>query len=483
MGAFNIRKDLKAYVKYSLKNGQKIVPGSLVFRKSVPRDPGIWKEVPTVKCCTSFSSCAGGGFWANAIEQEFYSYPKSVGIGNDCSIYYFGSNGDYPQFLKFNSDGSLVWNSPYSTNQEWDQQSIKAIPDNSGAIAVFQNTIVKLSAEDGSLVWKKTWGDSNYVYLVGVDFDAQNNIILFAIDHDVKYFLVKINSVTGDVISQKEIDFSPIGENIQVESQVVPKIDGSGNIYICGTLNYNSPTFNYGPIVLKFDNQFNLSLSIYVNINDNNETEQSSFDIDLLGNYYITTGLWLTKVNNNGDHAWTVQCEGIETGNSLYLYCCAVSPEGDVYWVYNQYDANWNDNDPDYVDKIVVVKINTEGVLQWATSIGYAPGGSYSNIYVGGWQGTNDPIQYKNGVLAICGNMPNYSLNHLLKVSPDQVTGTFGDFVYEDITDKLSFNNYESVTNVISPTVSDSTYFDPSNEYNVSLDPGTNSVTVTTNPT
>ncbi len=490
MPGFNIRKHLKAYVKYNLKNGQKIVPGSLIFREKQPKDPGIWREVNMVKCCTGGGggvNCAGGGFWVDVIDREFYNYPISTCVGNDCSVYYFtqGNDGDIePHFLKFTSGGDLVWSAPYEESQYRDNQSIKAIPDNSGAIAVREDTLINLSAEDGSIVWHKSWGENDYVYINGVTFNRTGDIILFAMDYDIRFFFVKLDAATGTVITEKQIDFEDFFTSPYAESYTVPRIDSAGNIYVCGTYYYGENPFNYSLIVIKLDQNFDVIWSKYLNYVSDDRTYNSGFDIDSAGNSYVVDAdiTSLAKVNTSGLVDWAIHCQGTDTGNRFYLYCCAVSPEGDVYWVYNNSNTVW-DTSGDGISEINVFKFNTEGVLQWVTAIAYAPGGIKETLYVGGWRGTNDPIEFKNGVLVICGNMPNPSLNHLIKVSPTQTTGTFGDFIYEDITDKVTVVAETVTAEEFTLTTGLSTYFDVSNEKSTTFTLIENPTTVTTTPT
>jgi len=488
MAGFNIRKHLKAYVKYNLHNGQKIVPGSLIFREQPPKDPGIWKEVDTVKCCPGDISCAGGGFWINEIEMFSLTYPTAAVVGNDCNIYNFlGDNGFY-QFLKFNKSGDLVWNVSYDISELYMTTSTMKISPDGDLYSMGEYGLAKLKSKDGSVVWSKGWGFVDSITILGIAFDKTGNIIMFAIDYDLLFFIVKINPNTGAVITQKQIDFSGISDNGYTESYSIPFIDDSGNIYICGTYYYSYPDYYSGGVFIKLDSNFNIITSVYLNSLNNSYEYQSSLAIDALGNSYmvIDDGLSVVKLDADSQVVWAKGGISPVTTYEIELYSCVVSPVGDVFWIYNFDDGYWNNVDPDYNSRMIVVKFNSLGERQWITAVTYAPGGTPTNLYMGGWNIANDPVEYKNGVIVIAAWSPSYGptpADLLIKLSPNEQTlGTFGDFTFADITDKFDITDSPVTPVNISLTISDSNYFDEYNETEITYTASTNDITVTKTP-
>jgi hypothetical protein len=496
MPGFNLRKHLKAYVKYGLHNGQKIVPGSLIFRESPPRDPGIWKEVDTVKCCPKGGPCSSGGYWVNLIinENEIGSYPVSTAIDSNCNIYSFQeiipsfyTDPDKIQIIKFNSKGDVVWDVGYqvSTSISSNWQYISVSPNDENLVVVNQEGIYVLNTSNGSIKWDRFWGHPlQYLEVVGTTFDSDGNIIILGLDFEEYYYIGKIDIQTGVTLNQKKISYliqSGFGEIYSP-----PFLDKEGNIYIGGT--YYFPYVPYdglsGPHVTKLDANFNFVWSTFLNSPLDSYTNITSFTADGLGNSYVVglDGGSLGKFDSNGDIQWNVTCVDSVIAQDMYLYCCTSSPEGDVFWVYT-YQNDWDGQGN--IDELIIVKFNTLGQKQSATGISYAPGGIKQQFNIGGWNFTNAPMDYKNGTISIPCNTPYpYDKNFLIKFSADNnVFGVFGDYIYRDVSSFINVTNSAYTKLSMTAEITDTLAFSDANEIFVSDIPATIDLTVTNTKT
>jgi len=194
-------------------------------------------------------SADGSLLWQKTWGGSEWEEGNGVAVDGSGNIYVTGTTNNFGAgsydliLLKYNADGSLLWQKTWG-GSDWDFGYGVAV-DGSGNIYVTGRTenfgagnddlvLLKYSA-DGSLLWQKTWGGSNTDWSWGVAVDGSGNIYVTGRTKSFgagssDLILLKY-SADGSLLSQKTWGGSDgdYGNDVAV--------DGSGNIYVTGYTN------------------------------------------------------------------------------------------------------------------------------------------------------------------------------------------------------------------------------------------------------
>ena len=243
---------------------------------------------------------------------------------------------------------------------------------NSGASSYIRDVIIVKYKENGTLEWKKTYGNSDDQYGNAIKIDSSGNFYICGRwDNGSTYrgFLTKFNS-SATIQWQKQI-----GGRTDYEAM---DMDSSGNIYIAGSV-------DSGPadcLVVKYNSSGTVQWQKRITRGSSNYYEgTNAIAVDSSSNVYITgfsnhssstdDQPFLMKLNSSGTFQWARKIGNYDDDDRVNSVAC--DSDDNVY--VTGYDANSNSNRRD----ALVVKFNSSGTVQWKRVLGVS--GAYQRGY------------------------------------------------------------------------------------------------------
>jgi uncharacterized delta-60 repeat protein len=295
---------------------------------------------------------------------------------------------------KYNSDGNLLWSTPYSNAK------LKAIVLSQAGEAYVVGNLVNGSSYDfitihydsnGNQLWSKIYPISNYASANAIAVDSNNYV-----------------SVSGGFYNINNYDYltirySPVGEQLWVKTYDGPiskkdiayslAIDATGNIYVTGEsenelTSADCFTIKYEPNGnKKWDSRYNGSIAGF--------DAATSIDVDNSGNVFVS------GLSQHGIAGLSLKCVSIKydnIGNEQWIYKDAIM--NDDYCSSIKLDTEGNliiggsGNSANEPKRCFVKKLNTSGKLLWESFTELDPAGDQNcismvmdesgNIYLGG---------------------------------------------------------------------------------------------------
>lgn len=323
----------------------------------------------------SFSGPAGGddiptGFLADGSGNIFitgYSDQDiTPSVSNDAVV------------LKYNSSGTLQWNTDYNSPELTDDftSSIYINSDNEILVAGYSETIpnkngiaIKLN-NAGSILWNFSYngiGDNsdNAHFILR---DAHNSLYLggytFGYESDRNFLVMKLGA-SGNLLWQQTINGTSTTQS--TDDAIALAFDADENIYATG-FTKNSGT-GYDMTLAKFNSDGDSLWIKNYNYGSANETDKAvAIGVDAAGHIYITgrsdsepsilsnDDIVTIQYSSSGLQNWVARYNG--TGNGVdQPKVLRIASDGSVYVA----GKTFNGTDLD----MVLIKYNTAGIQQW----------------------------------------------------------------------------------------------------------------------
>jgi hypothetical protein len=486
----------RAFVRYT-KNG-KIVPGSLVFTYgSYPEGPALYKEIPYNLCCQEDPNPPTPGlecnYFISYLDSSFLPpvgvdykivYNVNSVVDAECNTYSLFklyselpppfTSGESYLLVKYDDLGNVLWETVKSSLFTFVDPIIfntgiyanMAIDSENNLYLSFNGFIVKINGADGSEIWTK----SSITYNIdGVD-TINSSITGVAVNSNDELFItmmtpvlpryrsqiIKLDKATGDSILEKTIDSTIMLNDEDWNTAYQPFTDKQGNVYVFLTyLTASSDNEYYGSII-KFDNNLNYISNVRINAASvaDKDGDGTFIGFDLTNNLYITSyENMITKVNSSGSVVWSKEL--IYNPNPLYIdeaFIRSLSKSGNIYYIKRKSSTS----------DIILIKIDTNGNLNWATEISdsFMP-----NLFGGLWVGAN-PVQLvvddkTADTLTITiadGGVTQKGIVFKLPATP-QISGVYGTTTFTPVTSDFSLNSLTPTLEDIDISITLTTYY------------------------
>lgn len=438
------------------------IPSSVVFRAKKPA--GRFKLLTDPQssiCCfpspTPDITCSSSSWYDNTMPiiyggSDVYtttSIPSVV--DSNCNVYTVSAYQSFAVLYNYNkdfilykhdSDGNLIWNKLFTLDS-----LVRNLDDNKPFgldIDVDNNLYVSSSKgltkidSDGNVLWSKwlyneTTEDINLgVWFVKTFSDGTVYLIGYSTPNSAPT-VVKIDPSTGDAIAAKSF-INPLPYS--TGGFYTMSKDNAGNLLI--------PLVSSGPYnttLIKVDTDLNVVWSRYISSAAvlSQDGDSTSVKVDKDNNIYVVGyGKYYTKLTANGNFVYTALLSDTVPGQ--WLINIDVDNDGFIYFA-GQIDANIIIGPtPSTYRGWCIVKLNDNAEVINATGFAY----SYAaNSSLNVWDSDSNSTTIKNGnyYLTIPENKPlgNISAYTLLKYPlVGQVTGTYGDMEFMDLTSSFS---------------------------------------------
>lgn len=444
------RRTLKAYVRYD--GTGRVLPGGPILSRFKPK-VGNWVEIDAYECCNPTTSCSGGPFWINynsQMDDEGGYDATNSAIDSSCNVYtayYYGYDSEGNVFIsylqKFDKDGNLLWTkqvlipgfvivgeSLFTTNAE--VRNLRVGSDNMVYVC-FNSAVFKFDS-DGNVVWSKIQGIDDFVNTVifeGLALDSNNNVFIqgMAEPHEFEiyelYYCAKISS-SGTILLEKtyndvrQYNFDIYGPGY---------CDESGNFY--GHYEYNLS--GWTSTLIKFDSNLNVLWTKEVNYPSGEGCDQDMTAVRVLSDgspIHTSYEGGVYRYTSSGGFTWF--SEIVNPGTCYSFTSIAVDKRtDDIYFV-----------GTDIIDNsdICIVKLDKNGIYQWAYNIQPAPLASGFTL----WDMMSDNAEIQNDVLVISSN------TYVLKLPLSQLTpGMYAGYLITDVTSSIGFTQSTPTLNDI----------------------------------
>ena len=376
---------------------------------------------------------------------------SQIAIGSDGSIYVSGNYTDY--IFKLSPNGVLQWQRVYDTGGSGfhgialdSNDNVYVVQQHNG-VSGYPAALIKYNSS-GVHQWTKllerNWTGGGYPTPTNVTIDSNDNIYMTGYHYKNYYhtFVSKWDT-SGNLAWAKS--YAKTGTNSM--DCWGSTTDSSGNIYITGGSNQVNNYYNEAYIA-KINSSgtpqwFGDLIGPYHATYGNNRLRISTFSVkvDSSGNSYlcgsanrgqgpgVQQDLFLTKFDSSGNHQWhrfvgTDSYDtfwGIEIDDNDQIYCVGDFPTASSPSTYGMIICKFNGSGNLTYKRILRCHGATSGDNSNARGIAID---SDNNLYISGQtsKSTQDPI---NGGSEV----------QVAKVPPDgTLTGTYGDFTYEDPT-------------------------------------------------
>lgn len=346
--------------------------------------------------------------WALNESKNGKDLGYEVAIDSDGNVYvigdtFFMDDSFQKNFLvKYDRDGNYIWNKTFFGYQ-YDDIVIDSSDDIyiSGRFTPFNVSTIKFNSE-GTVLWNETWDDvvspdhtptgiaidnsSEFIYVTGINCTNVGD-----------FFLLKYNANDGN-LEDFETFIVDISNGASTFSGDIA-VDSLNNIYIVGT---NESFDKEDIILLKYNANLNYQWhKIWNNPLGNTEVEWGrSIAIDTKDKIYVTgfvmnettldTDVVLIKFNSSGDVLWNKtwdNCGKWDDGEDI-----AIDSSDNIYI------TGWETNASD-IKNALLLKYDLNGNLKWTKT----------------WGGNND--DYGNGIsvrssnIVITGKTNSYGSN------------------------------------------------------------------------
>lgn len=300
-----------------------------------------------------------------------------------------GSTASYGLIVKYNSSGTLQWQTRLGSNTTATATLLLSIAVDSSGVYVTGTTpytgntnvddcvVVKYNTS-GVLQWQRVLSETTNLTNhrgYGIALDSSSNVYVTG-PQGQDGFLAKYNS-SGTIQYNKKI-YSSGGDNFFDVA-----VDSSGNIFLCGIYNPSA----YYPLLIKLDSSANILWQKHIVTNQTN-SRASKVKIDSSGNAYVA------GTSNS------------PSGAGYSIFVSRFSSSGNLDW---------------------------QRTIYYLSNIGYAIGvDSKNNVYVGGYAYSN---QY--GIVA---KLPGDTVS---------MAGTYGNYVVADTSFSATTSSYTVTTGIL----------------------------------
>ncbi|MHA1341744.1 MAG: SBBP repeat-containing protein, partial [Promethearchaeota archaeon] len=326
---------------------------------------------------------------------EDYDIGKGIAVDSNNNIYITGDTSSYGAddedvcLLKYNSNGSLLWNTTWGGASYEEGKGIAVDSNNNIFItgytdsygAGYRDVFLLMYNSNGSLLWNTTWGGAGEDEGLGIAVDSNNNI--FITGYTDSYGAGSYDAVLLKYDSNGNLLWDTTWGGASYEEGKGIAVDSNNNIYITGYTDSYGAGY-YDAILLKYNS--NGSLLWNTTWGGAGEDEGLGIAVDFNNNIYITgvtnsygAGYYdaiLLKYNFNGNLLWNMTWGSAGDDEGLGI---AVDFNNNIYitGVTNSYGAGGydilllkynNPINPPILDKIVP-NPNTDGnvTLHWSS--------------------------------------------------------------------------------------------------------------------
>lgn len=279
--------------------------------------------------------------------------------------------------LKYNSNGQLVWVSTYDSPYNKNDIPTDLIVDDIGYIYVSVGSektvsnvdflILKFNT-DGTLQWDTRYDYNQLMeYPVGIEIDNNGDIFVTGASasslSNWDYIVTKYD-VNGTLINEIRNSVPGIG----YDQAFAFKKDEYGNIYITGTSSLDG--INYDIKTIKLSNSYIIE---WIQTFDHQEKQDvgNAIQVDLDGNVYVggyvTNGndikeFIVLKYDEQGNLVWKHTHGGEDPMSDAFVKAIELNEQNEVYFVGEQTMLS-------NVKGVIVAKMNSNGDLNWQKTL------------------------------------------------------------------------------------------------------------------
>lgn len=386
---------------------------------------------------------------SNPPSSSNYDVPSKIAVGSDKSIYFCGDYTDH--IFKLSPNGVLQWQRVYSTGGNGfhgiavDSNDNVYVVQQHNSVSGYPAALIKYNSS-GTHQWTKllerNWSGGGYPTPTNVIIDSNDNIYMTGYHYDSYYHSFVSKWDTSGTLAWAKSYAKSSTNSMDCWGSTT---DSSGNVYICGGANQVNNFYNEGYIA-KINSSgtaqwFTSLVGPYHATYGNNRLRISAFavEVDSSGNVYYAGSanrgqgpnfnqhLFLAKFNSSGTHQWHTF---VGTDSYEVYYDLKIDSNDNIYCVGRTPIVSSTTG-------AIIFKYNSSGTLTYKRAIrcGSTSSGihtyntgididSSGDLYVVGYnsQSTQDPT---NGGTEI----------QVAKLPSDgTLTGTYGDFTYEEPT-------------------------------------------------
>lgn len=426
----------------------------------------------------SSAGTAQSNYWIASLGYNIDASGVCLEVDSENNTYVVVNYSSQMAVVKYDSTGNILWQK-YIGISAAAEIGTSIVIDSSNNIYVAglvgtYSCLIKLNPS-GTIEWQKSLLNCG---ITSVCVDASDNPIV-AGSASTYAFVAKYNS-SGTLQWQKRLSSIYGADAYSVTS------DSSSNIYIAGTADYVDIDYNgtTNCMCVKLDSSGIIVWEKVIGINNISTGQKiaTSLGVDSNGNVYFTgtynyiyygntTGkLIVVKLNSSGTLQWQKAVTN-SGSNGIYGSSISVDKKGNSYvfgYIVNQ-------NTEPYSWTLLILKLNSSGVLQWerqffAGSYPSSASNGSKSIYLG-----------KKGSYYIVGNLVTSYLNTKVVATAKfpyngTLTGSYGSYPYNYTTSSSIVSN--AVMSVLPITISqsDSTLTEGTPTLNTSNSSFTNSV-------
>ncbi|MEO0074890.1 MAG: SBBP repeat-containing protein [candidate division WOR-3 bacterium] len=332
----------------------------------------------------------------------------AIAVDNSGNVYVTGisysDNSNYDCLtIKYNTNGVRQWLARYNgPNNSWDyglsikvdnQGNVYVVGDSDGVLTYTDFIIIKYNSL-GNQQWVRRYNGNanNQDFSYDLQLDFSNNVIVagssIGVNSESDFIMIKYNN---NGIQQWTLRFD--GEGNSNDEVTCLAIDQDNNLYVAGTTSSSGQGNDF--MIVKYTNLGELQWSRRYNSTFNKDDNVSGLALDNQGNVYVagesytinsSYDIVIVKYNSDGILQWTQQYNGPRNGED-WVSAVMTDNSGNIYLCGGSEGIG---TDYDFV----TIKYNANGVLQWlqryngnSNSIDYATAltvDRIGNVYVTG---------------------------------------------------------------------------------------------------
>ena len=416
-------------------------------------DPVVVNTDGTVS--TVFSS--GFDAWIALLGTTGSDLANSVAVDSSGNIYICGYSSvttTHAFVAKYNSAGTLQWQRQLgpsgSSTASYERGRGIAIDSSGNVYIVGHGTTSSAGQKDvflakydssGTIQWQKTiaGSDDEQAAKNGIVIDSSDNIYIqgstgTAGSGSNSIFVAKYNT-SGSQQWQRVLYTSNYDDAAQYGSI---SVDGSGNVYVLGSVEYVFGNSNNTPLLAKYDASGNIQWRRYFGGSGFNQAGGCATDSS--GNIYVVADanvsssgkdLYIGKFDSSGNLTWQRGFGGNGTTNEISKGNIAIDSSNNIYvsGMSNTTGAGSYD--------FLITKWNSSGTLQYQRTLGTSGSDELHSIAV-----DSSGSLYLAGLTDSAGQGGYECLT--VKLPDDgSSTGTYGSFTYSD-SSSSSLGDYVS---------------------------------------
>ena len=419
-------------------------------------------------------------FWINTFNHNGWNYEYTEGLDSDdngnvyvISIRYSAGGSGYKgmSLVKLDANGDIQWqkyltyNIPGDRTYPLESRTVSVTPDGSEIFVTAQGDLGMLVCKfnsDGALQWTKKLGGANANnFSYGTTLTSSGELVMFGRDYPEEHTFVTQISNTGSQTFYSSIGRTS-GDTTQLAYECEPFADSDDNIhFVINSWNGSKRT----PGVVKYNSSGVLqSVSDFNSSVDNSIADDDHFGdiaVDGSGNKYITyrrdvSGMrsGLLKLNSSDEIQWQSE---ISSSNPHYPLQVNIDSSGNII------SGFLDTRQPN--KGIIVTKHTSDGTLVWKRLFRHA------NTEI--WAGAEVRINRNDNILINSFIQGDVKTIVCQLPSTGDLTGTYGNFIWEDATDvtvsssTAYFKNGSSIYSAKSTSMSMSSFSDTTTGDNI----------------